>query len=511
MSKEKANRLDRLIGWISPKAGASRLAWRNNMEQQRSNYDAADTGRLQSQWTLFNETAEQTDSFERDIVRARARDLERNSDIENGITRAFRRNVIGTGLHVRITTGDSELDQQLEKHWKRWCKARNCDVTGMQSLSQMLRMCVQRKVVDGGFIILKRYTNQGFLPLQLQVMEVDDLDTAQMKPHAKGNRVVGGIEYNAWNRPQGYWIRQVSVDGLVQLPSIFIEAKDAIFYFTKRRPTQIREFSDVAPVVTRIKNTNEFMHAVAVKERINSCLAAFIMRMNPASGTYGRIAGTEDGISYQGRRLVPGMIMELNPGDSVQCLNPSGQATDAASFVKLQQRMISAGSGLSYEATSRDLSETTYSSARQGLIEDDLTYGEEREGLQEIVLDEIYESFVISCWLKGFIGVPGFWENKERYLQHEWVTEPRRWIDPQKEANANRIALATGQKTFQQICSENGRDWKQVIDEMAEAYSYASEKGIELSKIVYGQDSIELYGDEQTENQAKKGDDSEQA
>ena len=49
----------------------------------------------------------------------------------------------------------------------------------------------------------------------------------------------------------------------------------------------------------------------------------------------------------------------------------------------MQQRLIGSGQGLSYEATSRDMSETNYSSARQAGIEDDLTFSEEVELLQE--------------------------------------------------------------------------------------------------------------------------------
>ena len=501
--KAKANLLDKIVGYIDPRAGDSRLAWRESMEARSQNYDAADSGRLQSRWTVTNETAELTDRYDRDIVRARARDLERNSDIENSILKAFRRNVIGSGLHIRITTDDPGLNKEIEKLWERWCKARNCDVTGTQSFSQMMRMCIQRKIVDGGFLILKRYTDQGFLPFQLQVMEVDDLDTTQLTVHSKDNRVIGGIEYNRWNRPQGYWIKQWSVDGMVQLPSIYVEEKDAVFYFTKTRPTQIRELSDIAPTVMRIKDTNEFVHAVTIKEKIAACLAAFIKRLNPANGSFGSRNRVSGEINYEGRKIIPGMIMELNPGDDVTMINPSGQGTDAAAFIKLHQRMISAGAGLSYEATSRDLSETTYSSARQGLIEDDLTYGEEREGI-EGVLDEIYETFVISCWLAGKITALDFWENKEKYFAHEWVTEPRRWIDPKKEAEADKIAISTGQKTFQQICSENGRDWKQVLNEIAEAKEYAASLGIDLDKIMF--DGKEAVSEEpEDEKSEEKG------
>lgn len=492
----KLNWIDKAIGYLSPTLGARRAAWRSQYEAYRGNYDASDSGRLQSRWTAQNLSAEMTDRYERDIVRARARDLERNSDIMNSTIRPFRRNVIGSGLQIRITTGMEDIDKALEENWKKWCKKENCDVTGTQSFLQIVRMCIQRKCVDGGILLLKRYTNQGFIPFQLQTIEVDELDTAQTQPHQKDNKVVGGIEYNRYNRPQGYWIQQYSIDGYMQIESIYVPAKDVIFYFSKKRPSQIREVSDLSPVLTRVKDLNEYMSAVTIKEKITACLAVFIKRLNP-SGTIGR-DGKRSGpeMSYAGKRVVPGMIMELNAGDEAQMLNPSGQGADSADFIKAQQRMISSSSGLSYEATSRDMSETNYASARQSMIEDDLTYDEERELLIETVLDEIYETFVISCWLKGVITAPDFWDEKEKYFSHEWVVKPKRWIDPYKEANANAVTLKSGQKTFQQICAENGRDWKKVLDEMAEANTYAEGKGIDLMSMILGGENSVRIGDD---------------
>ena len=467
----KLNVIDRVIGAVSPKAGAERAAWRSQYEAYRGNYDASDTGRLQSQWNTQNLSAEMTDRYERDTVRARARDLERNSDVMNSVLRAFKRNVIGGGLQVRITTGEPELDCGLEHMWNQWCRRGNCDVTGQQSFAQIVRMCIQRKVADGGVLVVKRYTSQGVLPFQLQVLEVDELDTTQLQPKKQGNKVVGGIEYNRWNRPEGYWIRQYSVDGYTLMKPVYLEANDVIFYYTRKRPSQVREMSDLSPTLTRIKDMNEFMTAVTIKEKIAACLAVFIKRVNPSGPPgKGREARNGPSVQYEGKRVVPGMIMEMNMGDEAQMLNPAGQGTDATAFIKAQQRMISSANGLSYEATSRDMSETNYASARQSMIEDDLTYDEEKELLIECLLDEVYESFVISCWLKGVISPADFWEKKDQYLSHEWVIKPKRWIDPAKEANANATMLKTGQKTFQQICAENGRDWKKVVDEIEEAF-----------------------------------------
>ena len=358
----------------------------------------------------------------------------------------------------------------------------------------MLRMAVRRKKIDGGILFVKRYTSDGLVPFKLQLFEVDELDGSQVTPKTRGNRIIGGIEYNSFNKPMGYWIRQYDVDGLTTMNPVFVDAKDAIFYFSKRRPSQLREMSDMSQTITRIRDTNEFMTAVSVKQRIEACLAIFIKKQLPTTGV-GRtsVGSTGPRQTYEGKTLSPGMIKEMNAGDEIQVVNPQGQATDAASYIKLQQRLIGAGQGVSYEATARDMSESNYSSTRQGLIEDSMTYADEEELLLE-VMDEIYETFIISVVLAGLISAPDFWNKKHDYFEHRWVKDPKPWIDPSKEATATKTALQTGQKTFKQIAAENGSDWRTQVDDIAEVLKYARDKhGIDLGGVILGQaQSIQL-------------------
>lgn len=480
------NWLDSLIGWISPEAGVKRQAWRQTFEGMR-HYDAGSYGRQNANWYAINQSAEQTDRYSRDVVRARARDLERNSDLMTSTISPFIRNIVGKGLILQAETESAELNKEIEKLWKVWTKKRNCDVTGTQSLNQMLRMAVRRKKVDGGILFVKRYTKSGILPFKLQIFEVDELDASQVAPKHQGDRVVGGIEYDRYNAPVGYWIRQYTLDGMSISEPVFLKADDVIFYFSKRRPSQLREMSDMSQAVTRVRDTNEYMNAVAVKQRIEACFGIAVKRNNP-TGTIGR-APTYNGPvqTYAGKTVSPGMILEMNPGEEIQAINPQGQASDAASFVKLLQRLIGAGQGISYEATSRDMSQTNYSSARQGLIEDSMTFAEEDELLLDI-LDEIYETFLISAVLSGALTIPGFWERKEDYFKHRFDKPPKPWIDPSKEAAATKIALQTGQKTFKQIAAENGSDWQKQIDDICEVLQYAKDRyGIDLEGVIFGE------------------------
>ena len=478
-----SEKIDNIIAVFSPLKAAQRVAYRQALEELRGNYDVGDFSRLNSNWRAASGSGEFLDRDSRDIVRARARDLERNSDMMNSLISPWVRNIIGSGrkLQVQIENNE-ELGKQIEKLWDKWCKARNCDVTGTQSFNQILRTAVRRKKIDGGVIFLKCYTSYGILPFQLQMLEVDELDTNQYQPKTKGNKVIGGIELSPENRPVGYFIRKYSLDGMELLhDSKYVDAKDVIFYFSKTRFSQCREMPEMTPVMKRIRDANEFMNAVSVKERINACLAVFIKRQLPSSGIgrAGVAGGDSSKYSYNGKMLTPGMINELNAGDEVQVVNPTGQAADASTFIKTHQRMIAAGNGLSYEATSRDMSQSNYSSARQGIIEDGETFADDREAIEN-VMDEIFETFLISAVLSGKISIPDFWSNKEKYFEHSWVKVPKPWIDPAKEATANKVALETGQKTFKDIAAESGKDWRQAIDDMAEAQEYANKRGVKI-------------------------------
>lgn len=478
------NVLDSIISFISPEWGVKREAYRQYLGELR-NYDAGGYGRANINWKSTNQSAEMTDRFYRDNIRARCRDLERNSDIMNSVLSAFKRNIIGGGYTLQVKTSDEELNKTIEDLWKVWCKKNNCDVTGTQSFNQIMRMAVERKKVDGGILFVKRYTKDGVIPFQLQMLEVDELDISQVTTKNKKNKIVGGIEYNEYNKPVGYWIKQYSIDGFSIQNPVYIEAKHVIFYYSKKRPSQVREMSDLSATLPRIRDTNEFMTAVSVKERIAACLSVFIKKQIPTTGIGGRSNTANGKHDYEGKTISPGMIKELNAGDEIQVVNPSGQSADATSYVKLQQRLIGAGQGISYEATSRDMSQTNYSSARQGAIEDELTYAEEVELLIDI-LDEIYETFIISAYLSGKLQIKDFWNKKTEYFKHEWIKAPKKWIDPSKEANANKIALSTGQKTFKQIAAENGKDWKEQIEEINDILVYAKELGIDLGGVLFG-------------------------
>jgi len=459
--------------------------WRNAWAEIR-NYDAGRHDRLTEGWRpLFNDSATLTDRQYRDTVRARARDLERNSDIANGIISAYVRNVIGSGMNLQTKTSNEETNNRIEELFKYWSKPHNCDVTGVQTFNEMIQTIVQRRLVDGGILIYKTFSGSGLIPFQIQLIEVDELDLSAVNPSKKNNVIVDGVEKDIHGKVVGYHLRQYQADGTVGLESTFIPVKDMIFFYHKTRPSQCREISGLAQTIMRIRDITSYMEAVSMKERVAACLGVFITRATPGGTGLGRagMPNKDRGFGgYDGVSLTPGMIQELSAGDDVKIVTPPNSGGGAADIVRLQQRLAAAGQGLSYETTSRDMSQVNYSSARQGLIEDEQTCSMGQDSLIQHVLKEIYETFVISAAMSGLLDMPDFFdrEKKRDYLNHTWVPQGRKWIDPLKEANANKVALEKGIKTYQQVCLENGIDWREAIDDVAAAQDYAIEKGVTI-------------------------------
>ncbi|MEK3976067.1 phage portal protein [Psychrobacillus sp. FSL K6-1267] len=470
------NWLDRTVGWISPKKAYERAAWRESLDQLRS-YDAGTDDRLNANWRAVNSTAENTDKMFRDNIRARSRDLERNSDILESVVLAFERNVVGGGFRLQAKTKDEEINDRIENLFEEWTKPNNCDVTQQQSFSEICQMLVRRKKIDGGIIIVLRYIDDGIVPLALQMYEVDDLDT--MISPSDNKKIVNGIEYNEFNRPVAYYLRKYDMHGMYTGASERILAKDVLFLYKKKRPSQIREMSELSSTLPRIRDMNQYMEAVSVKERVAALLAVLIKRVSPAAGAPGRGSTTTDKrFGYSGKSLTPGMIMELNPGDDVSVVQPPSQGAGAADFVRLQQRLTGSAQGISYEVTARDMSQVNYSSARQGLLEDQKTYLMEQKYLISHFLIPVYEAFIESAILKGELVIKDFYEKKREYLAHKWIAPGMKWIDPLKEANANKVALATNQTTLAEIAGSTGQDWRELIEQRGLEIEYMIKKGV---------------------------------
>ena len=474
-------RFDDFIGLFAPQMALERKRSRLLLRATSSAYEDVPTWRNSAGWNPADGSAEGLNGPSRELARAKARHLERNSEIVNSILNALTRNVVGKGFNLQVRTDNKEWNNLLEVVWQEWCRAGNCDVTGNYSFNDILRMIVRRKTVDGGILLVKVYDSSSNIPYRLQVVEVDELQSPSIQSKA-GNPIVGGIEVNAYGKKLAYYIKQTSPDGLTLLDPERIPAKRVIYLAEHSRPSEVREISPFVRTLNEIKDLEEFFDAAGFKQKITAALAVFITTEKNAGPVVGSSVVGNAGKVPKGERINPGSIKYLGEGQDVKTLVPSGQSSELADFNLAVVRRIAAGHGLSYEMVSRDVSQVNYSSARQNLLEDWKTIEQEQQYIVEHLLDFVFEEVVKSAIMGGRISlkeVPaGFYENPSKFLKHEFIGQGLPWIDPYKEALANKIMLETGQSNLKEIYAKKGKDYEGEIDQIIIEYALKKMAGL---------------------------------
>ncbi|WP_405379574.1 phage portal protein [Phascolarctobacterium sp.] len=477
-------RLDSFIGVFSPQKALERKMARIQL-RYASGYEGAELSRNSAGWHPVTGSGEAINATSRDMARARARDLERNSDVVNSVINAFTRNVVGKGFMLQVRTENEEWNNQLENLWQEWCRPGNCDVTGRYSLNEVLKLIVRRRLVDGGVLAIKTIDKSVKIPYQLQLTEVDCLDAPGTLTASNGNPIVGGIEVNSVGKAQGYWVKQYDLETYVQQDPVRIPA-DRVFYLADHaRISEVREISPLVRTVNTIRDLDEFFDATGFKQKITAATAAFITTAANAGAAVGSSllarnnndVKTKDG---DAKRIVPGSITELKPGQDIKTLVPTGQASEFAEFNLASMRRIGASYGLSYEMTSRDVSKVNYSSARQNMLEDWKVFESEQQYLIEHFLNFVFADVVDAAILAGRINPPkDYYQRKESYLKHEFLGQGLPWIDPQKEAQANTILLQSGQSNLKALYARKGLDWEEELRQLANEQKLMQELGLQ--------------------------------
>lgn len=470
------NALDRVLSIVSPKKAALRAQYRS----MYFGYEAAAPTRKDLPFPMDGR-AEGMAKASRRTLRARARDLERNSDFAGCILEAIDRNVVGSQLGMQAQTANQKLNNRIEELWNQWTYPENCDVTGQQSFEEMYSMIVRRWFVDGGVLIVYNTDKSKTIPFTLQVREVDDLSDGSFPVKPQGRTVISdGVEMTREGKPVAYWLNTVDANGFETVEPERIPAERVTFLWKKERPSQFREITPLGKSVPRIKDLEDYNNDVAFQQKMLASMSVFIERdENTPTNPIGRVANTRDGKRITQVRA--GSATYLNNGEKVKALIPTGQAAEFSDYETSQMRTVAASHGLSLEGVTRNVERVNYSSARQNLIEDEKTYSKMKKYFQVHFLREVYKRFVDACYLKGLLDGYGFNPADPTMYENKWMTEGMPWIDPLKEAQADDIQLQNCTTTLQEVCARNGKDWKEVLDQRELEYNELKKRGLSVN------------------------------
>lgn len=472
----KNNLLERAIAFFSPKWACERSMYREGLRA----YEAGDINRFNSTWMPINADTENTDKVQRDLIKARARYLEGNSDIAEAAVCAIIRNTVGTGIKPQARTGNEELNKQIESLWQEWCQAENCDITAQQTFYELQQMLLRRKIYDGEILVKKVISRKGKFPLKLQIIKSDLLSQYMLNAPKTNNIIRSGIELDDHLKPLAYWIDKKSPDGYITYDPDRVKADQILHLWTKRHPDQIRGISDLVAVIKRLKDTQDYLDAEVIAAKIAACFSVFITQ-DSLPATAGRFNNLKDKEGKQLQSIRPGMVKYLAPGEKVETANPSRSITSAKDFISIQERLSGAGMGLSYEIISRDFNQSSFSAARQGMLEDRKTFEPIQQFLFSHLCTPIYNEWLDTCVMAGLIKIPDYWQHKADYQKVDWMAPGWSWIDPETEVKADLLAIQNGGKTMAQWCAERGYDWREQLEQLALEKATAESMGLTLS------------------------------
>jgi len=459
----KKNLIDQVVSYFSPESGAKRAKARM-IEQvvtdrltSKRKYEGASSGRRTDGWFTMSTSANAETRKAVSKLRDRSRDLVRNNPYAAKAIEVIEGNVVGTGIMLQIKDKSKGRADRFQNAWKQWAESTECDVNGVHNFYGIQALAM-RAIAESGEVLIRRVFVQGqAIPIQLQILEPDHLDSSKNGVTAQSGIASQGVQYDLQGRITGYWIFPThpgdssSVTG-GSLKSIFVSAQDLRHIYRVDRPGQSRGVPWAAGVIIRMQDLDEYMDATVVKQKVSAAWAAFVKEPD---GFQTDPSGAQTSIS---EKMEPGSIEILPPGKDI--VFPTMPTTnDFGGFTAEILHSIAAGFGVTYESLTGDYSKVNFSSGRMGWLE--FHRNVEKWRWQMVIpraCDPVFKWFLEAALIAGVDSMPP--------TGRVWTPPRREMIDPSSEYSSMVTAIRSGLSTQSESLRELGLDPDEVFEEI---------------------------------------------
>lgn len=472
------SKIDSIIKAVSPR-------WAYRREQYRralAAYEGAAPGRLRKHGA-DNASGDTLMLKAGSAMRGYARQLEQNYDIAKGVLDVLVNNTIGaTGItreplpRRKDGTIHEEYAILLLLLWNDF--VRRPEVTWELDYAAAERLAARTWYRDGELLV---QLIEGFVPtldhgtrvpFSIELIEADQLPF-DLNDEAKG--ITQGVERNAWGRPRAYHVLKQHPGGMSWQYNITpkrVSADNMLHPKIAQRIKQARGVTIFAAVMRRLEDLKDYEESERIAARVAAALTGYIKKGNAEN-----YVAPSDGAKDRTFGMKPGMIFDgLREGEEVGTIDSNRPSSLLTPFHDAMLRFTAAGTGAGYSSISRNYN-GTYSAQRQELVEG---YGH-YQVLTNLFIAQfsrpIWERFVQMCVVSGLAPVPADLDiNTIAAADFRGPAMP--WIDPEKEAKANRLLERCGYKAAQQIIRERNGNPKDVMDQIARWRSEADKHNL---------------------------------
>jgi len=464
------NPVDALVEFFAPERGLRRKRARAVLAHARAHEGAsrADGWRPRRAGASAN-TDHRFDARE---LRVRARALQQNVPyIARGLN-ALVSATIGTGITPLFTGKDAE---KIGAIWDRWASVADADaifnVYGLQAAA------VRAMHLDGEVLIRRRARRPADglpAPLQVQLLEVDWLDSDKQGAATDGGVIVNGIEYDRLGKPRAYWIHGSHPgDGLTatrKFGSTAVPASEIIHLFAPTRPGQGRGVTRLHAVVARTRDFMLYEDAEQARKNLESRLSVLASGDASALGNPDAVFGQAEEKDENGNivraasqygnlgELPSGGITQIPPALNITQLEPK-IAQDFVPYCTYNLHLIAAGIGVPYESMTGDMTKVNFSSARIRRIEfrNDV---EQEQWL--VVIPRLCDR--ICAWFLEAVELSGAARVADVTVDH---STPRwEYVNPHQDVGADAEAIGAALLSPSEALRRRGYKPKQVFAEM---------------------------------------------
>lgn len=478
-----------VLGLLAPEAAARYVRGREQLARV-AGYGAARRDGPRGKWVPKDGNVNLRNARDRALLQARARQLvDDNPNLFGAIDKIIA-NVVYTGIkpQVRLMGRDGlpfkAANDAVEYDFSEWAEHQ-----GWYELNEVaLRHCW----TDGG-VLLHAYPRgdmlaEGMVPLGVELLELDALDSSVNGDMGNGNRAFYGIEVDRYGQPAAYHVREQNLFGGMPAgwfvaPSdisgsylggsswgqtVRLPASSCRMITRQRRMGALLPVSWMASVINTIHDLEEYQDSERIAARLAAAFGVFVvlppgdtgndLSGNPlpaltgGANTLGRIIDGKEFIS-QGR------IDALPHGADIKAFEHNRPGVTYEPFVKSTQRGASSAFSMSGEAFTNDYTDASFSSVRQAVLEERRGYRMQQEVLVRGMCAPLWRTWTLfrASFMRGDARIPVRWQRPG------WS-----WVDPLKDANASRVRVEMGLISRTELCEEEGRDIEDVAAQLRE-------------------------------------------
>lgn len=419
-------------------------------------------------------------------LRARSRDLVRNSPIAAGAIETQVSHIVGSGLSLQCRIDSALLGMtpeqadawqtSTERRFRLWASSPLCDAAAELDFYEQQDLALRTQLESGdAFVILAQQSTPGW-PFQL-VLQLVEADRACNPNFAQDTpTLTAGIERSASGAALAVHLCNQHPGALAAQGALRWERvpfrgsqsgrRNVLHLKRKLRPGQTRGLPSLAPIVGTLKQMERYATA-EIDAAVNAAAQALFVKMDAEA--FGELFDPQaqqqlvsQASSWDGN-ITSGRAVNLLPGESIEAPELGRPNPNFDPFMSAFMRFVGIGLNVPVEVLMKHF-QSSYSAARAALLDAWRTFNIRRTWLASKLCQPVYEEWLADEVAAGRISAPGFFADplvRAAWCGTTWSGDGPGALNPLDEARAARERMALGLTTLaQESVAYDGGDWE---------------------------------------------------